>query len=155
MTDEASDSRVGTTFRLMYRSRDRLTPEDRGSELGDLFATARSNNEKRRITGALLLTGDWFIQVLEGKEADVRALFSSIEHDPRHDSVEVLDAGPASEQAFAHWSMAKVAVDGEPDIPLIAVVGEISPSAGRRTSQEQDRVLDAMREAANQVPSPG
>ena len=49
MTDEASDSRVGTTFRLMYRSRDRLTPEDRGSELGDLFATARSNNEKRRM----------------------------------------------------------------------------------------------------------
>ena len=152
MTDEASDSRVGTTFRLMYRSRDRLTPEDRVSELGDLFTTARSNNEKRRITGALLLTGDWFIHVLEGKEADVRALFSSIEHDPRHDSVEVLDAGPASERAFAHWSMAKVAVDGEPDIPLIAVVGEISPSTGRRTSREQDRVLDAMREAASQAP---
>ena len=154
MTDEASGTRLGSTFRLMYRSRDRLAPEERDSELGDLFATARSNNEKRRITGALLLAGDWFIQVLEGKEADVRALFASIEHDPRHDSVETLDAGPASERAFAHWSMAKVAVDGEPDLPLIAVVGEISPSTGRRTSREQDRVLDLMRAAARNVPSP-
>ena len=152
MTDESSATRVAATFRLMYRSRDRLTPQDRDSELGDLFATARSNNEKRRITGALLITGDWFIQVLEGQEADVRSLFASIEHDPRHDSVELLDAGPAGERAFAHWSMAKVAVDGGPDIPLIAVVGEISPSTGRRTSQEQDRVLDAMREAARPAP---
>jgi hypothetical protein len=46
--------------------------------------------------------------------------------------------------------MAKVAEDGEPDIPLIAHVEGISAAAGRGTTPEQDQVLDAMRSAARQ-----
>jgi len=57
-----------------------------------------------------------------------------------------------AERVFARWSMAKVAGDGEPDIPLIAHVDGISPAAGRRTTSEQDRLLDVMREAASHAP---
>ena len=152
MTDDSSGTTPEQTFRLMYRSRDRLAPEDRKTELGRLFSTARSNNKKRHVTGALLVSGDWFVQVLEGDEVEVRSLFGRIEQDPRHDAVELLDAVPEAERVFARWSMAKVAGDGEPDIPLIAHVDGISPAAGRGTTAEQDRLLDVMREAASHAP---
>ena len=38
--------------------------------------------------------------------------------------------------------MAKVAEDGEPDIPLIAHTDGISPAAGRGTTAEQEQVLE-------------
>ena len=150
MTDPTPLSATEQTFRLMYRSRDLIPAEARKAELGRLFTEARSNNKKRGITGALLLSEDRFVQVLEGDEAAVRALFTHIERDGRHDSVSVLESGMVARRLFARWAMAKVAEDGEPDIPLIAHVEGISPAAGRGTTPEQDQVLDAMRSAARQ-----
>lgn len=144
-----------TTFRLMYRSRSRLAPDRTTDELGDLFTTARSHNNQRGITGALLLSGDRFVQVLEGEEGPVRSLFARIQHDPRHDGVELLRAEWTAEPVFARWSMASVAADaadGESDLPLIAVVGEFSPAAPRRTTPAQDQLLGAMRQAATGAP---
>ena len=148
MTDPTPSSATEQTFRLMYRSRDLIPADRRKVELGHLFTEARSNNKKRGITGALLLSEDRFVQVLEGDEDAVRALFTHIERDGRHDSVSVLESGMVARRLFARWAMAKVAEDGEPDIPLIAHVEGISPAAGRGTSPEQDEVLDAMRNAA-------
>src|SRR4051794_4662871 len=128
MTIEPSHKAAGSTFRLMYRSRDRVPAEDREDELSDLFARARSNNQRRNVTGALLLSGQWFVQVLEGAEADVGSLYGRIQRDPRHDGVELLFAGPADERIFAHWSMAKVALT-DAYLPLIAQISEISPAS--------------------------
>lgn len=135
------------TFRLMYRSRDRIPADTRRAELGTLFSQARSNNKRRGLTGALLLSEHWFVQVLEGDEQTVRALFERIERDPRHDTVSLLEAGTVGGRVFARWSMAKVAADGESDIPLIAHTAGISPAAGRGSTPEQDRMLDTMRAA--------
>ena len=56
------------------------------------------------------------------------------------------------ERVFARWSMAKVAEDGEPDIPLLMNVtkGGISPAAPRPTTPEQDSILDFMRDAVRE-----
>jgi hypothetical protein len=45
----------GSTFRLIYRSRNNIPADRRKTELGTLFSTARSNNKKQQITGALLI----------------------------------------------------------------------------------------------------
>jgi hypothetical protein len=151
MTDNRLAPGTRTTFRLMYRSRDRVPAADREDELGALFASSRSNNEKRNITGALLLTGTWFVQVLEGEEAAVRSLFASIQLDHRHDRVELLFEGPADDRIFAHWSMAKIALS-DSDIPLIAQISEISPVSLRRMTPEKSRLFDVMREAVDRAP---
>ncbi len=151
MMNEPRRTTAGTTFQLMYRSHDCLSAEERQDELGDLFARARSNNEKRNITGALLLTGQWFVQVLEGKEADVRSLFVTIQGDPRHDGVEVLFEGRTGPRTFAHWSMAKVTVP-ESDLPLIAQMSEIAPARSYRRTAAMVRLLDVMRDAVDQGP---
>ena len=151
MTDWVRD----TTFRLTYRSRDRIPLAERRAELGELFSGARANNKRQGITGALLVRDDWFVQALEGDEAVVRRLFAAIEADPRHDAVELLEAHVVGQRVFARWSMAQVAEDGETDIPLIAHTDGISPAAPRGdTTREQARVLEFMRAAARVSPAP-
>jgi FAD-dependent sensor of blue light len=139
-------------FRLMYRSRSRIPAADRKRELGGLFSQARSNNKARRICGALLVHEDWFVQVLEGEEPEVRALFDRIAGDPRHEAVTELDSGPVEARVFARWAMARVSAGDEPDIPLIAHVDGISRAAGRGTTPEQEAVLDVMRAAVRSAP---
>ncbi len=138
---------TGGIFRLMYRSRNKIPVEQRKTELGTLFSVARSNNKKQQITGALLISGDWFAQVLEGTEALVRALFATIEADPRHENIAVIQSGTAGDRLFSRWAMARVSEDGEPDIRLIAHTDGIAPAMNRGTSPEQDAVLDIMRAA--------
>jgi len=134
-------------FRLIYRSRNRITPEHRRTELGGLFSAARSKNKRLGITGALLISGDWFAQTLEGGEDTVRALFATIERDSRHERISVLEDQTVPGRVFARWAMARVSADGEPDIRLIATTGGITPAAGRGTTPEQESILDIMREA--------
>jgi hypothetical protein len=155
MTDRGARDEAGSVFHLMYRSRSTIPDERRKVELGVLFGVARSTNKAHGITGALLCVDDCFVQVLEGEEAAVQSLFEHIARDDRHDDVAVLETGPIPERVFSRWAMAKVAADGEPDIPLIAHRDGIAPAAGRRTTPEQDRVLDVMRDAARAEASRG
>jgi hypothetical protein len=134
------------TIRLVYRSRLRLAPERRKAELGAIFSTARSNNPRHGVTGALLVWEEHVVQALEGEESVVRELFDRISRDPRHERISLVSADPAP-PVFARWSMARVTDDDEPDIPLLMNrdKGGISPAARRPTTPEQDAVLDDMR----------
>lgn len=137
------------TFRLIYRSRDQIPVPERKVALGELFSNARSANKKLDITGALLSYGDWFVQLLEGEESAVRALYEHIARDQRHDMVTLLEAGAAPGRVFSRWSMARVAEDlDEPDTFLIAHRDGIAPAASLKPTAEQSEVLEAMRAAA-------
>ena len=113
------------------------------------FSVARSGNAKKDVTGALLTHEDWFVQALEGDEDVVRDLYEHIYRDGRHEKVTVIFAEPVDERVFARWAMAKVADEGEPDIPLLMNVnkGGISPAAARPTTPEQEKILDFMRDS--------
>jgi hypothetical protein len=143
------------SFRLMYRSRDLIPPEDRKVALGDLFSEARSKNKRRQISGALLISDQWFVQTLEGDEDAVLALYARIKSDPRHDSVSLLSAEQVSGAVFSRWSMARVSEEvDEADTFLLAHRDGISPAASLRPTPEQDSVLDVMRAAARGGPVP-
>jgi len=62
---------------------------------------ARSSNKKLGVTGALLITDDEFVQTLEGPEPVVRALYTKINKDKRHEHVELLESGAVSGRVFA------------------------------------------------------
>jgi hypothetical protein len=130
--DHAAAEPASGTYRLIYRSHSLIPEQRRIEQLGELFSTARSNNKRAGVTGALLLTRNSFVQTLEGDERTVQALFARIKTDLRHDSVEVLESGPVAGRVFARWAMARIAdQDGEADIPLIAHADGISPAAPR------------------------
>ena len=141
-------------FRLLYRSRSRIPEADRRVALGELFTDARRRNKERGISGALLVLDDWFVQALEGREDEVRALFGRIAADLRHEQVQLLDARPVRRRVFARWAMARVSVDGSPDIPLIAHTDGISPAAAWRSTPEQAYLLEDMRDALRSSASP-
>src|SRR5690349_18388873 len=154
MTEPTSGTASQPVFQLMYRSRILLAAEDLGHELADLFTRARSNNERRDITGALLVSGQWFVQVLEGDESVIRSLFATIQTDPRHEDVELLFAEAAATRVFAHWSMAKVSTPTS-DLPLIAQISEITPDQRRRMTPAMERLLDRMRESVDRDSTTG
>jgi hypothetical protein len=146
---ETANGDSETVFRLIYRSHSRIRMGERKHELGEIFSIARSANKKAGVTGALLITDDEFVQTLEGPEPVVRELYAKINKDKRHEHVELLESGDVSARVFGRWAMAKVAADGEPDIPLLANVnkGGISPAQPRPVTEAQESVLGRMRQS--------
>jgi len=72
----------------------------------EIVAVAVSRNAALDITGALVFTGPHFAQVLEGPRGRIEELMTSIERDPRHRDVEVLEVTDIQERCFAKWSLA-------------------------------------------------
>jgi predicted sulfurtransferase len=100
-----SNAHAQQVFRLVYRSHSRIADADRASELGAIFTAARTNNKRRGVTGALVITDDAFAQTLEGDEAAVRELYARICADPRHDDVHLLEEETVGEPTFGRWAM--------------------------------------------------
>ena len=63
-------------------------------------------NTKAGITGLLLYKEGSFMQVLEGEEKPVKALFSKISHDPRHRNIITLIQERIEKREFAEAAMA-------------------------------------------------
>lgn len=98
---------------LVYISNTRIDfPE---SELDSILAVSRRNNSARGITGLLLYLGGAFLQVLEGADQDVDAIYARIRSDTRHwETTMLLDQDMP--RAFDGWSMGYQKLDaGEAD----------------------------------------
>ena len=90
-------------FYLIYRSVATIVPSE--ADLAQLLEHARAANDARGITGMLLYQNGRYMQMLEGEEAAVRALFAAIAADQRHRDVKVLASGPLGKRLFDDWSM--------------------------------------------------
>jgi hypothetical protein len=150
VTDTTAD--LGSpVFRLVYRSRTTMSPENRPAEIEEIFEASRRKNGDLGLSGALLVWEDTFVQVLEGDEETVRALYATIAADPRHEQVVTLDAAVVSARVFGRWSMAHVSDDEGADLP--AARGDEAPDVPHATPRLSDRrqemLLDLMREYAN------
>lgn len=71
-----------------------------------IVATSLARNPDLGLTGALLFTGEYFAQVLEGSAASIDHLMASVAKDPRHDQLIVVAREPIVARRFSHWSMA-------------------------------------------------
>lgn len=74
-----------------------------------LLDEARVFNAEHGITGLLVYHGQEFMQLLEGDEAEVKALFEHICHDDRHQQTHVMWEGPLAARGFDQWAMGFVA----------------------------------------------
>jgi hypothetical protein len=73
--------------------------------LRDLEAKSSAANAKHGITGLLVLSGNVFLQVLEGTGRDITELFGRIICDKRHQLVELITYETAIERYFDDWNM--------------------------------------------------
>ncbi|MDQ2995953.1 MAG: BLUF domain-containing protein [Chloroflexota bacterium] len=81
------------------------------AELLDILRVSQANNARVGITGMLLYKGGNFMQVIEGPDAAVAALYQRIGRDPRHHAIETLLDDSSTERDFPSWSMGFQNVD--------------------------------------------
>lgn len=123
--------------KVVYCSRNLIEgdAESRDAEISHILETARKNNSKANVTGALLFSADHFAQVLEGPQEAVEAIFERIQHDTRHGDVTVLESLTSEQRDFSEWSMAYVspaecALTPEVDVKLQQAIHK-SSAAGQ------------------------
>jgi hypothetical protein len=157
MTDRAGSKadEPGAVFRLIYRSHSLIGADERRTQLGEIFTTARRTNRELDITGALVLADDAFVQALEGDEQAVRGLYARIARDPRHDHCSVLEEQSVDGRTFGRWAMAEVSAEGKPDIRLMSNASKgvivLAPGQDPSITPEQETVLAFMRAALTQT----
>ena len=71
----------------------------------NILQQSHQHNAQAGITGILLYMHGHIIQVLEGEEQAVVALFKRIEMDPRHKNVACVLNKAIAERLFAQWRM--------------------------------------------------
>ena len=75
------------------------------ADLVSLLQQSQHDNALAGISGILLINQGRIVQVLEGKQEIIEALYKRIEQDRRHtDVIKVVDV-PIEERSFAGWSM--------------------------------------------------
>jgi Sensors of blue-light using FAD len=73
--------------------------------LNGILISARRNNIRDGITGALICREDLFVQLLEGPSANVADTFARIVRDHRHTDVVTLVRSETEVRLFPEWAM--------------------------------------------------
>lgn len=73
--------------------------------LNGILVQARRNNPRHAVTGALIVRADVYLQLLEGPEAAITALFGMIARDDRHLAVTPVSREAVTVRLFPAWSM--------------------------------------------------
>jgi hypothetical protein len=73
--------------------------------LREIAQVSSYNNQERDITGLLPYHEGPIMQVLEGDELNVCALYGKIKRDPRHTGCMILSTRTAEQREFSDWFM--------------------------------------------------
>ncbi len=132
-------------YRLVYCSRNRIRggTQEVAAELHSILDSARTNNAKAGVTGALLYNSGNFAQVLEGPVSEVSRIFEKIQRDMRHSEVTIVQSGPAEERQFPDWSMAFSASAAAAATPNAAIAFD---AAFGEAVGAGDQILSILRE---------
>jgi hypothetical protein len=89
----------------LYASRSTLTG-DHDLRVVEIVERSRLKNSRLAITGALIFTGVFFAQYVEGPADSVESLKASILSDDRHTDVRTVATEFRAERRFSDWSLA-------------------------------------------------
>ena len=130
--------------KVVYCSRNLIEGDAaaRDAEISQILETARRNNSKANVTGALLFSADHFAQVLEGPQQALEAIFERIQNDTRHGDVTVLESLTSAQRDFSEWSMAYVSPE---ECALTPEVDVKLQEAIHKSSEAGQEVLDLLK----------
>ncbi|WP_227816617.1 BLUF domain-containing protein [Nitrogeniibacter aestuarii] len=128
-------------IQLVYISR--ATRAMAADDLLALLEVSRRRNKREGITGLLVYHGETFMQVLEGDEPRVGALYEDIVRDPRNSQNHLLYESKIAVREFATWAMAFVPPEAIDPNQLVAFSPFLDPS--KDTAALADRRATAHR----------
>ncbi len=133
-----------------------MKPMD-AAALESLLSLSRENNIAKGLTGMLIYrystdtNKGYFIQMLEGDELEVRALYDKIKRDKRHHTILTLGEGEIEERMFSEWAMGFKNVDDAlfAGLPGHARIGEAAfdPAAFQHSNVEALKLLKFFHDA--------
>ncbi len=121
-------------YQIMYSSQ--ATEPMTVTGLEAILTDARTGNEARDVTGALVYVDGVFFQIIEGDKDVVHNLMASIASDSRHHSVKVFYEAEVDVRAFESWRMAYLSATAEQmskwaGLPGTAAVNELLTDINR------------------------
>ncbi len=88
-----------------YVSNSLIPKENFKRDVENIARSSSENNMAQNITGILFFKNGEFLQIIEGREKDLRAVMKRIENDTRHENVTYVIDEPIKEAGFQTWSM--------------------------------------------------
>lgn len=76
--------------------------------IDQILTVSRLNNARDHISGAMIVSESYFLQILEGSRAKVGHRFTSIMKDSRHEGIEVISARDNVQRLFSDWTMREI-----------------------------------------------
>jgi hypothetical protein len=98
-------------------------------DLAEILEQSEARNAVNAITGALLVTHDHYVQMLEGQREAVEACYQRIRRDARHSHLDLIVLGPAEVRLFPDWSMSAVHLSEGDARASLSDSNEIRPEA--------------------------
>lgn len=125
--------------RLIYKST--AHPKTLEKEnISNLLEKAIKHNKSHGINGLLLLSGNNFLQVLEGPSKFINELYKNIVNDERHHDVQLLQYESISEPYFSDWSMRLIEVD-KVSVPVYKMLLKKYPHDGKIILFPENKLL--------------
>lgn len=110
---------MGIRLHLIVYLSEAIIPEGQVDQvLDDIVKLSKRQNRAHHITGVLFYIQGRFMQVIEGKEEDLRQLMSNIEKDKRHKDVHYLVDEPVITRGFRKWNMDAFKLGGDKSFDL-------------------------------------
>lgn len=133
-------------YHLAYISKNSIggTEDDINKQVKSILSTAQTNNPALGITGALLYSGGYFCQVIEGESEALEDLFETIQMDPRHNQVTVLHFEPIEQRNFSEWAMARAGIEDSMRFDIEGIRASKDEIMVQRNGRELVNVLEQL-----------
>lgn len=104
---------MAALYRYAYISKNTIegSQRDIDAEVTKILKTAGKKNAELDVSGALLYSGGYFCQILEGEQDALDLLMTAIAADARHTDVFIVSAEPIEVRGFEKWAMALAGVE--------------------------------------------
>jgi len=126
-------------------------------ELCSIAEDSAKRNRAVNVTGALIFCNGYFLQVLEGPDEMVEALYAKIAKDSRHCDVMLIRESSAFERLFPDWNMASLHEEHMRSdlvkrvVEYVAIVGKAADAT--LTAEARDLLADIQATLATETGS--
>lgn len=133
-------------YSLAYISKNHITgnTDEIKNQIQQILNVAHQNNPKKGITGALLYSGGYFCQVIEGPKSALEDLFMIIELDKRHKNVAMLHCVPIKRRVFEGWAMAFAGIRNNIDFDIEGILASKNELKINETGKNLLNILESL-----------
>ena len=133
-------------YSILYKSIG--NPDFDSARIFKMLLKAKKYNREKKISGCIIFFNGTFLQLLEGDEEEVKALFDRIKSDERHHDVEIIIQKTGIGRLWEDWSMAFYDLSGSDKIATQKrTLLEIYFNSAN-TSQGSDEVFNVFKDSA-------